>query len=279
MLGKRNLEKLYEVLPAYMTQHINNIPIGDQESHDFVIWDVTQDCITPALHHGKSSDNIGRRTPLLTSCWEIWRRWDFSGYVVGKFGGAGLLVNMIVFGGPYGRKEMQGVLRAVSFLQCPVRISSGVYTWTKPMLGRIEVNTDGDGSYIQQNNISGIGGMARFKTHDLELDSLVITDMINNKVTNYHMINNKVTNYHKLKGIIRDIIKGINGADMKISHCFREANQVSQFLFKQAFSSGNETFYSFQHLPKEVKGLFQLDRRQLRSIKRSYNKSNFFFES
>lgn len=48
---------------------------------------------------------------------------------------------------------------------------------------------------------------ARFKTHDLELDSLKITDMINNKIINYH----------KLKGI-RDIFKDINGANMKISH-------------------------------------------------------------
>ncbi|KAK6786672.1 hypothetical protein RDI58_015197 [Solanum bulbocastanum] len=100
----------------------------------------------------------------------------------------------------------------------------------------IEVNTDGDGSYIQKNNRASIGGVVRndsgnlimpfsvpiqckinnqadamadmyevnwCKYYDLEFNSLVITDMINNKVTNYH----------KLKGIIRDIIKGINGAD------------------------------------------------------------------
>lgn len=43
-------------------------------------------------------------------------------------------------------------------------------------------------------------------TYDLEWDYWVITDMINNKVTNNL----------KLKGITRDIIKGINGAGVKI---------------------------------------------------------------
>ncbi|KAK6780226.1 hypothetical protein RDI58_022410 [Solanum bulbocastanum] len=106
-----------------------------------------------------------------------------------------------------------------------------------------------------------------FNTFELELDSLLTTDMINNKVTNNL----------RLKCISRDIIKGINGVDVKTSHCFRKANQVASFLSKQASSSGNGIFfYSFQHLPKGVKGLFQQDRWQLPSIRRRYDKCDFF---
>ncbi|MCD7470389.1 hypothetical protein HAX54_010189 [Datura stramonium] len=49
--------------------------------------------------------------------------------------------------------------------------------------------------------------------------------------------------------------------DAEISHCFREATGVEDFFGKQASSRGHTTFYSsHQQLPREVMGLYQLDR-------------------
>ncbi|KAK4722553.1 hypothetical protein R3W88_012786 [Solanum pinnatisectum] len=94
-------------------------------------------------------------------------------------------------------------------------------------------------------------------------------------VTN--MLQEKDTNNVKLKNIIKRTVNAMEGAEVSISHCYREANQVADFLAKLASSSGNGTFYfSYQQLPKEAKGLFQLDRWQLPCIRRRYDKCNFF---
>lgn len=85
----------------------------------------------------------------------------------------------------------------------------------------------------------------------MDLDSQVITNMLLNRGT---------TNM-KLKKIIIDAINLATIAEVTISHCLREANQVTDFFAKLASSSGIETFYaSPQHLPREVKGLIQLDK-------------------
>lgn len=77
--------------------------------------------------------------------------------------------------------------------------------------------------------------------------------------------------------MIRDISQMIEMADVQILHYFREANRVADYLAKLASSSGNSTFYtSFNQLPKEAKGTFQLDRWQLPSIRRRYDTTNFF---
>lgn len=69
----------------------------------------------------------------------------------------------------------------------------------------------------------------------------------------------------------------MNGAEVNISHCNREANQTADFFAKQASSSGSGAFYySFHQFPKEVKGQFQLDKWQLPSLRRRYDKCNFF---
>ncbi|KAH0649965.1 hypothetical protein KY284_029877 [Solanum tuberosum] len=108
---------------------------------------------------------------------------------------------------------------------------------------------------------------AGYDKYDLELDSMVITNMLKEKDTNNL----------KLKNIIKRIVNAMEGAEVSISHCYREANQVAGFLAKLASSSGNGTFYfSYQQLPKEAKGLFQLDRWQLPCIRRKYDKCNFF---
>ncbi|KAG5608367.1 hypothetical protein H5410_019648 [Solanum commersonii] len=62
-----------------------------------------------------------------------------------------------------------------------------------------------------------------------------------------------------------------------ISHCLREANNVADHLAKLAATSGDGTFYlSYQQLPKEVNGLILLDKWQFPSMRRSYEKCNFF---
>ena len=79
-----------------------------------------------------------------------------------------------------------------------------------------------------------------------------------------NMFEEKDTNNLKLKNIIKRIVNAMEGAEVSISHCYRETNQVVDFLAKLASSSGNGIFYfSYQQLPKEAKGLFQLDRWQL----------------
>lgn len=60
----------------------------------------------------------------------------------------------------------------------------------------------------------------------------------------------------KLKGIIRDIDQATNEAEVNISLCCREANEITDFLAKHVSSSGSSTFYySFHQFTKEVKGL------------------------
>ncbi|WMV43107.1 hypothetical protein MTR67_036492 [Solanum verrucosum] len=65
----------------------------------------------------------------------------------------------------------------------------------------------------------------------------------------------------KLKTLIRDISQFNSGTSVNITHCLREANQVANFLTKLASSRGNKTFYSsHRQLPREAKGLIQLDK-------------------
>lgn len=65
------------------------------------------------------------------------------------------------------------------------------------------------------------------------MDSMVITSMLKEKDTSNL----------KPKNFIRRTSKTIEGADLSISRCYREANQVADFLDKLASSSENGTFY------------------------------------
>ncbi|MCD7454106.1 hypothetical protein HAX54_023468 [Datura stramonium] len=101
----------------------------------------------------------------------------------------------------------------------------------------------------------------------LELDSLISINMLKNKDT---------TNL-KLKPTILSSIQALTDMNVKISHCYREANVVADFLAELASSRGNIAFYfSYQQLPREVMRIYQLDRCQLPSIRRRYDNSNFF---
>lgn len=78
-----------------------------------------------------------------------------------------------------------------------------------------------------------------YNRFNLELDSLIITNMI---------LNMDTSNL-KLRKLIKDTSKIIQEAEVIISHCYREANQVADFLAKMASSIRTSTFYhSFQQL-------------------------------
>ncbi|KAH0672661.1 hypothetical protein KY290_024899 [Solanum tuberosum] len=104
---------------------------------------------------------------------------------------------------------------------------------------------------------------AGYNKYDLELDSMLVDNMIKDKDTKNL----------KLKGIIRDISHAMKGVEVNVSHCYREANQIADLFAKQTSLSESGTFYcSFHKFPKEVKGLFLLDKWQLPSIRKRYDK-------
>ncbi|KAH0674097.1 hypothetical protein KY284_025184 [Solanum tuberosum] len=193
------------------------------------------------------------------------------------------------------------ICEKIERIRPPIRCSS--VCWIRPQKGMVKINTDG--SFFSNDKRAGIGGIVRhdngniiiafsipvqcnnnnhaeilavdygikwcinhgYNNLQIELDSLVIANMLRNKSTNNM----------KIKHIVDRITNFLTGTNHHFSHCFREANQVADFLAKNAASSGNSTFYhSFQELPREARGLFQLDKWQLPTIRRRFEKCNFF---
>ncbi|XP_075103462.1 uncharacterized protein LOC142178041 [Nicotiana tabacum] len=101
----------------------------------------------------------------------------------------------------------------------------------------------------------------------LELDSLEVIQMIIDKQAN---------NY-KLLHIIMDISQILSQANVIVSHYFREANNVSNYLAKSAKNSQQGSFYyTFEDLPRGAKGPFMLDKFQMPTIRLRYDKANLF---
>lgn len=188
---------------------------------------------------------------------------------------------------------------SIERLQPVVKIQQ--VTWQMPETGIYKVNVDG--SY--NNRAAGIGGIIRNSVGDLvgafskpiqstsrnfakaaavrfavkwcaenaldnyisEVDSMIINNILINKVTSNR----------KLKRIIQDIVALISNASVKFHHCYREANTVADYLAKMAATTGRETFFSsYQDPPQEVRGLIQLDKWKFPSMRRRYDKCNFF---
>lgn len=60
-------------------------------------------------------------------------------------------------------------------------------------------------------------------------------------------------------------------------HNYREGNQVADSLANfVANLNHNKMYYTFDQLPKDTKGLFQLDKWQMPSLRTRYHKANFF---
>ncbi|WMV22743.1 hypothetical protein MTR67_016128, partial [Solanum verrucosum] len=65
--------------------------------------------------------------------------------------------------------------------------------------------------------------------------------------------------------------------NVKVEHCFREANEVADHLVKLAVNSHNESLYnSYHQLLVGAKGPFQLDKNQMPSIRTKYDEAIFF---
>lgn len=91
------------------------------------------------------------------------------------------------------------------------------------------------------------------------------------------MLLDRSTNNLNMKRLIEDIVDMMSQVEVNISHCYREANQVADMLAKNAATSGiTAFFFSFQQLPENVKGPFQLDKWQLHRFRTRYDKANFF---
>nr|XP_009769714.1 PREDICTED: uncharacterized protein LOC104220529 [Nicotiana sylvestris] len=101
----------------------------------------------------------------------------------------------------------------------------------------------------------------------VEIDSLIFTNILTNQSTNNL----------KLQHIINGTTTMLDNTVSCISHCLTEANQIADLLAKLASTSGNRTLYhSHNNFPKEAKGLIQLDKWQIPTFRRRYEKCNFF---
>lgn len=101
----------------------------------------------------------------------------------------------------------------------------------------------------------------------LELDSTIITNKLNN---------NLVTNM-KLKQVVDNIKSIKNRIGIQVTHCFREGNQVADWLAKLASTSTQILItQSLSHLPRQARGCIQLDKWMMPSLRCKYDKSNFF---
>ncbi|KAF3644573.1 hypothetical protein FXO38_11636 [Capsicum annuum] len=103
----------------------------------------------------------------------------------------------------------------------------------------------------------------------VEMDSLLIVNMMQNRTS--HNMN--------LRPIVEYTTRLIVSNEITFSHCYREANMVSDFLAKLAASSGESMLYTyFGQLPAGAKGAYFLDKSQLPNLRISirYDKANFF---
>ncbi|KAJ8550152.1 hypothetical protein K7X08_033859 [Anisodus acutangulus] len=178
-----------------------------------------------------------------------------------------------------------------------------IVCWKFPIGGSCKLNTDG--SFSSANTCAGIEGVLRNEEGDLVLDfssSIQCNSNIEAGATaarqgmkiyiqkNYSnltlesnslilvkMINDNLSLNYNLNMIIKEIKQMKIQANIKVEHCFREANKVADYLAKHVVSSQRETFYdSYQQLSVGAKGPFQLNKSQIPSVRIQYDKANFF---
>ncbi|XP_047271026.1 uncharacterized protein LOC107877522 isoform X1 [Capsicum annuum] len=249
-------------------------------------------------------------TPTII-CWEIWKQWCAC-----KYGGQRYFHRNKMCYQAIGNIKVVLKRTLISFhgnnnwpefclenerLRLIQRIRQ--VTWQMPSVGTLKINSDG--SYIHENGRDGIGGLVRNSHGDLlmtfsipiyssssnmaeamaaelgvkrcyqfghtnftlELDSMDLVNMLNNS---------GVTNV-KLKLMIDSINNIQNKVQMQVRHCYREGNQVADFLAKMA-SNSNQTLitHSYNILPIQARGAFLLDKWQLPSVRCKYDRANFF---
>ncbi|MCD9561459.1 hypothetical protein HAX54_020582 [Datura stramonium] len=100
---------------------------------------------------------------------------------------------------------------------------------------------------------------------DIEVDSAIVANML---------YKGGSSNLH-LKSKVEEIRTNISSMNTTIKHCYGEPNQVADGLAKYASSHNVDLhFNSFQDLPKEIKGAYQLDKHHMRNLRIRYDKAN-----
>ncbi|XP_070056771.1 uncharacterized protein [Nicotiana tomentosiformis] len=328
--GEWNINKVHDILPSSMVQHIMEIEIGRSTSPDKIYWDLTQDgtysnksamqiirSSTPKeqlLSKGKEVNAVHKLViqiaPIII-CWIIWKERCPCKY------GNQKKFNLLKM-----EQQVLWIIRAAvskAFPSCNISLPWAMYCdtmlqlqpvqkitiviWNKPEKGSLKLNTDE--SFIKENGKAGMGGILRDDKGDLimafsvstqgksnnyieaqatwfginwcvqngytdfclELDSLIVANMLKEKRANNYKMNN----------LIESTSQMLDEANVNTLHCYREANQVTDYLAKLASSTNIESyFFTFQQLPKGAKGPFQLDKSQMLSVRTKFDKANFF---
>lgn len=178
--------------------------------------------------------------------------------------------------------------------------------WSGRNLDLTGMKLNTNGRYIQEYAKAGIGGIIRDDKGEI-IQAFVVTVNCNNNnmtetvATNYsvkmckalgitdidievdvlqnscqHDTQETTTNLN-LRSKVERISHNMSLMNATIKDCYMEANHVANGLAKYALMHDiGLHFDSFQALPKEIKGAYQLDKHQMPSLRIRYDKSNFF---
>ncbi|XP_009804964.1 uncharacterized protein [Nicotiana sylvestris] len=310
--GQWDINRLNQVLPSHITDFICRIDIGNDAEDDFPIWTLSDDGNVPQV---KSMQHVFVESEAAKRIWKnignplciihpnapiaaIFNNW-WDAKIKNKIHGlvlqaAPTLICWKIWkqrsSCRYGtqRKFHHNVMK---------------HQWHPPPHGKVKINTDG--SYIKESGKAGIGGIIRddegnfimafamsidcdnhnmakaraaefggkwcnqlgFTNFILDLDSNIIVIMVNQ---------DGIKNM-KLKIVTERITSLVQHANAIVQHRYREGNQVADVLAKIAsISRTNLICQSFEHLPKEAKGAFIMDKWQMPSMRTKYEKNNFF---
>ncbi|XP_059294498.1 uncharacterized protein LOC132047475 [Lycium ferocissimum] len=306
--GRGDLDKLRRTLPNHLCEIIRKIEIGNPEKEDQVSWDLTEN----GNYSNKTAWNLVRsitaKQPLINKTLNhVFSQGAAASNIWNQFGAP--------LGIKHSHLPIRHVINSWWLLTFPwkdfchnlVKLQPVsrilVVCWNKPESGYLKLNTDG--SFNKSNGKAGLGGALRDENGQLvkassipiqctnhniaearaalygvnwsiqnghtnlviELDSMVITEMLKDK---------KAGNF-RLNRIIEETSDKLKHATVKFTHCYREANQLADWLAKMAMNSHDNNIYlSDQEHSNGAKGSFLLDKRQVPSMRSKFDKANFF---
>ncbi|KAK4718670.1 hypothetical protein R3W88_017008 [Solanum pinnatisectum] len=298
-----NIQKLYIFLPCNIALHITSIDLGLDDRKDYAIWTNLEDDKYSNVSTWENIREHRQRDKFITPSKAK------TGYIYGnnkKFHHYKMVTQCIwnikvvlhhTFPSIDTKESWNRICEKIERIRPSTRCSS--ICWIRPQKGMVKIITDD--SFFSKDRRAGLGGIVRHENGDIIIDfsipvicnknnhaEILVVDYgikwcINHGCNNLqieldslviaNMLSNKSTNNMKIKHIVDRITNLLTYTNHHFSHFFREANHVADFLAKKASSSGNSTFYhSFQELPSEAKGLFQLNKWQLPTIRRRFGK-------